>query len=365
MRTLWRRWGLFGVLVILPTLAATVYFGLVASDIYESESRFVVRSAEQPESVSGIAAMFKNLGSSGSGDVFLVRDYLLSRRMARDLDQRLGLRKNYRIGDVLTRFPAPWGKHHAEAFYLYYLKNIQILVDPDSSVAVLTVSGFDPQLVQRINTDMMAAATEWIGRLNTEIRTDTLTQAQTELSRAEADRAKAEARLAAYRRANAIIDPEKQAAAEVETEQQMLGRLVAAKAQLAQVQTISPQSPQLPGLRSQIASLENALEQLRAKLASKADGSRAQMSEAFHQLTLERDIAARVVAAAHEASIRAKLEVERRHLYLEVVSEPTRPEGALAPRRARSILAIFLLGIALWGVASLIWSSVREHQDAV
>ena len=36
---------LFLATVIAPTLAATVYFGAVASDIYVSEARFVVCSA--------------------------------------------------------------------------------------------------------------------------------------------------------------------------------------------------------------------------------------------------------------------------------------------------------------------------------
>jgi len=44
---LWRPWmgsGLFVAVVVLPTAASALYYGAVASDLYISESRFVVRS---------------------------------------------------------------------------------------------------------------------------------------------------------------------------------------------------------------------------------------------------------------------------------------------------------------------------------
>jgi capsular polysaccharide transport system permease protein len=33
--------------VIIPTILASIYFGLIASDVYISESRFVVRSPQR------------------------------------------------------------------------------------------------------------------------------------------------------------------------------------------------------------------------------------------------------------------------------------------------------------------------------
>ncbi|OYX92442.1 MAG: hypothetical protein B7Y74_12115, partial [Novosphingobium sp. 35-62-5] len=43
-----RRWFLLAV--ILPTLLATLYFGFIASDVYISESRFVIKSPDQKRS---------------------------------------------------------------------------------------------------------------------------------------------------------------------------------------------------------------------------------------------------------------------------------------------------------------------------
>jgi capsular polysaccharide transport system permease protein len=45
-----RRHWMFHVLVLVPTLLAAVYFGLIASDLYISESRFVIRQPEKKTS---------------------------------------------------------------------------------------------------------------------------------------------------------------------------------------------------------------------------------------------------------------------------------------------------------------------------
>ena len=58
---------LFLLTVILPTLLATLYFGLLASDVYVSESQFVVRSPDKP-ATTGLGVLLKSTGFSNAGD---------------------------------------------------------------------------------------------------------------------------------------------------------------------------------------------------------------------------------------------------------------------------------------------------------
>lgn len=46
----------------IPTIAAIYYFGFVASDIYTSESQFLVRTAEKQALLSGLGAFLKSSG---------------------------------------------------------------------------------------------------------------------------------------------------------------------------------------------------------------------------------------------------------------------------------------------------------------
>lgn len=357
------RQRLLAGIVVVPTLAACLYFGLVASDVYESESRFIVRSAEGPQSSVGIGALFKGFSTAGAENIMVVRDYLLSKEVVGAADADLQVRNAYRAGDLLARFPGLLDEDHAEAFYAYFLDRVRLTVDPASSVGVLTVRGFDPDAVHRLNDWMLARATERIDGLNRQIRDDALATAQRELERAQAGLADAEGAVAAYRATAQVLDPERQAGIELQSEQELSGRLVEAEVRLAQVRELAPQSPQLPALAAEVKTLRGALARMEATLTGSAD-SRAATTERYQALQLQREMAAATVAAAHEAMIRARVEAERRHMYLEVVSAPSLPDGALYPKRLRNVLATFLLSLMAYGVARLLLSGIREHRDA-
>ena len=53
--------------VIIPTALAVIYFGLIASDVYISESRFVVRSPQR-QAQTGLGALLQGTGFSRSQD---------------------------------------------------------------------------------------------------------------------------------------------------------------------------------------------------------------------------------------------------------------------------------------------------------
>ena len=37
--------------------------------------------------------------------------------------------------------------------------------------------------------------------------------------------------------------------------------------------------------------------------------------------------------------------------------------GVIVPRRLRSVLTVFLIGLVMWGIVSLLVTGVREHAD--
>src|SRR6516225_8766517 len=82
--------------VVIPTLSAMLYFGLIASDVYISESRFLVRSP-QHQSPSGVfGQLLQGTGLSRSqDDTYSVHDYILSRDALKELDDKLAVRKAY------------------------------------------------------------------------------------------------------------------------------------------------------------------------------------------------------------------------------------------------------------------------------
>jgi len=70
---------LFALIVVLPTLCATIYFGFIAADQYASETRFLVRSPHR--NAGGLLSGF--LQSTGfvraQDDSYSVVDFIRSR----------------------------------------------------------------------------------------------------------------------------------------------------------------------------------------------------------------------------------------------------------------------------------------------
>src|SRR6267154_2118985 len=67
------------VAVFLPTILAVVYCVGVATDQYESEARFVVRSAAKPEMPGGLGFLVQLGLARSQDDSFIVQEFMTSR----------------------------------------------------------------------------------------------------------------------------------------------------------------------------------------------------------------------------------------------------------------------------------------------
>jgi capsular polysaccharide transport system permease protein len=346
------------------TLTIAAYQALASSDVYVSESRFLLRSAGQPAQPS-FGSLFKGLelgGMTAEGPL-MVKDYLLSREVMADLEETTHLRKGYRNGDLFSRFPAPFQQDSAEEFFDYYRQHIKLDVDPHSAVAVLTVRAPDPVLAQTVNVRMLALAETAVDAINRRMRDDTVKLAKNEVAAAEQRVANAESALAKFRRDNRLLDPERQAAGDFQMLVELQRSLINAEARLAQVRKLAPQSPQLGALEAQIASVRDAMARTRAQASGGDAKSLAGNSPAYQRLVLEREIAAKQLATTTEALLRARAEADRRQVYLVRLAKPSLPDSALEPRRARNVLAALIAGLLAWGVVALVIAGVREHGE--
>ncbi len=351
----------FWIFVVAPMVASAVYFGGMASDVFLTESRFVVRSSEQPTTPS-LGGLLKGISPlAGSENAALVRDFLLARESISGLDTDLKLREHYQKADAFQSFPALLEDPTLEQFYDYFPKMATFNVDSQSGVASLRVKAFSADVAQKINETMLDMARARIRVLNEQIRKDTLGIANAELAQARQRLTKAEETISKFRRTEAVIDPERQAALELQAEQEMRAKLAMAQAKLKQAQAVAPLSPMVKALQAEISSLQGAVSASSGQVVGHKT-SRAAEAERFTALALEREVSTRAVAAAEEALIRARIENDRRHLYLEELSTPLPPDGPFEPRRVRGILAVSLIGLLLWGVVSLLGLGSREHR---
>jgi capsular polysaccharide transport system permease protein len=359
-----RKNRLFLLCVALPTAMAIVYFGLLASDVYISESRFVVRSPQKP-TVSGLGALLQGVGfSKAQDDSYTVHDYVLSRDALKEIDNKLGVAKAYSSSnvDIFNRFGALDMDSSFEALYKYYQKKVDVQQDTASSISTVTVRAYTAQDAFNINQKLLELSEALVNRLNERGRQDLIRSAATEVADAEKKSKSAANALSAYRNAKGVVDPERQATVQLQQVAKLQDELIATKTQLAQLKTFTPQNPQIQALELRARTLQNEMN-LETNKVTGGDRSLADKAADFQRFALDREFADKQLASALASLESARNEAQRKQVYIERIVQPSLPDIAIEPKRMRSILATFVLGLVAWGILSMLLAGVREHQD--
>jgi capsular polysaccharide transport system permease protein len=351
--------------VIVPTCLAILYYGFFASDVFISESRFLVRSP-QHQSQSGLfGEILQGSGLSHSqDDTYSVHDYILSRDALRELDAKLGVRNAFasKRVDPFNRFPGLFWDNSFEEFYRYYGKHVGVEYDPASSISTLTVRAYTAQDSQRINALLLQISENLVNTLNVRSRQDLIHYAEDEVKLASGRATAAAVALFQYRSKHEVFEPDKQAAIQLESVAKIQEELIATEAQLAQVTKLSPDNPQITGLESRADTLRHAIVTEAAKVTS-ANGSFSARAPDFERLTVESAFSDKQLGVALADAESARNEALRQQLYLERLVQPSLPDKSMEPRRIRSMFTVLLAGLIAWGVASLLIAAIREHSD--
>jgi capsular polysaccharide transport system permease protein len=365
-RVLRRLDGKFIGTVVVPTTVALLYYGLIASDVYISESRFVIRSPQHSAAPSGLSAILSGTGlSSSHDDAFTVNSYVLSRDALAELDTSTKYRQAYSANtvDVFNRFPGISWDRSDEALYQYYLKYVEIAYDNASSITTLNIRAFNPDQAKSINEALLQMSERLVNNLNNRSRHDLIDVAQREVDVAAARSKEAALALSAFRSRGEVFDPARESATQLDNVERLREELRSVEAQVARLTQLAPMNPQLASLKSQAQALRDTIAKSSARVLGTSGASLSSKDSIFERLSLDKDFADKQLAAAMAALDSARNEAARKQLYLERLVQPNRPDTALEPRRARSVLTVFLIGMIAWGVLSLLVAGVREHMD--
>jgi capsular polysaccharide transport system permease protein len=351
--------------VIVPTCAAILYYGLVASDVFISESRFLVRSPQHQSQGGLFGQILQGTGISRSqDDTYSVHDYVLSRDALHELDEKLGVRNKFarKSIDPINRFPGLHWDKSFEEFYRYYGKHVGVEYDSTSSISTLQVRAYTAEDAQKINDQLLQMSERLVNTLNERSRQDLIRYAEEEVKLATDKATVAGVAMFEYRTKHAIFEPDRQAAIQLGSVAKIQEELVSTEAQLAQLRKLSPNNPQISGVESRADTLRHAIASEAAKVTS-ANGSFSARAPDFERLTLESVFADKRLGAALADLASARSEALRQQLYLERLVQPSLPDKAMEPRRLRSVFTVFLIGLAAWGVVSLLVAAIREHSD--
>ncbi len=358
------RTRVFLLCVALPTALAIVYFGLIASDVYVSESSFMVRNQEdRPQ--SPLSLLLHGTGVSATDSTTsAVETYILSRDALRVLDSDLHLGQafsSHKI-DLYSRFARlPWHSGF-EYLLLYYRGKVNVSSDSSASIVSLSTRAFTASDAYAMNRRLLELTEARINKLNEDAREDMIRYAAAEVAEAQAKEDAATAVLARYRAQRNVMDPEKQSAVQLEFIGKLENQLVATQALIAQVEKLASDNPQLPALRQQALFLQKAIQDETARVVGTPHDSLAAKAQEYSRLSVQKEVAGTILAGAIAALETARNDARRKVVYFERIAEPSKPDVAMEPHRLRNVTATLLLGLILWGVASLLVVAVQEHR---
>lgn len=352
------------ITTIIPTALAILYFGLIASDVYISESRFVVRSPER-QTASPLGLMLKGAGfSKAQDDSYTVQDYVLSRDALKALDDEIKIKEAYSAStiDLFSRFSGLDWDTSMEAFYLYYQKKINVQLDSASSITTLTVRAFSADAAKNINQRLVDHSEDLVNKLNERGRQDMIRFAAEEVTLAQATAKSSALALSEYRSAKGVIDPEKQSTIPLQQVAKLQDELLATRTQILQLENLAKENPQLPVLRQRLGLLENAID-AETKRVTGGERSLAGKAAEYQRLVLEREFSDKMLASAMSTLEQAKNEAQRKQLYLERIVLPNKPDHAMEPRRIRGIIATLAVGLVMFAVLTMLLAGMKEHLD--
>lgn len=356
--------GLFLICVVVPSLIATAYFGFIASDVYISESRFVVRSPQR-KAPSLLGAALSNAGfSSSRDDAYLVNDYILSRDALSLLDKELDLRNAFGNNEIdfVSKFNGFGLDDSFEALHRHYEKHISLHIQGSSSIGTLTIRAFTPETAQRINERLLELSEELINRVNERGRQDLISSAAEEVRLAEERSLKAALALSDYRNKKGVVDPEQQATIQLEQVGRLQEELIGVKGRLAQLKSFAKDNPQIFSLQKRADTLQNAINAENRKVTG-GKSSLADKAADYQRLVLNQEFADKQLASALASLEQSRNEAQRKQVYLERIVQPSIPDSAEEPRRIRSIVSTFILSLITFAILSMLLAGMREHLD--
>jgi capsular polysaccharide transport system permease protein len=351
-------------MVLLPTLMTAAYEGFIASDIYVSESRFVIKApAQKSAQVSTLANLIQTTGLSGGQEqANEVIDYIRSRSALMGVNKGGAVAAMFaRPGvDELSRYPGVMQAKGQERLFRYYSGMVNVAMDHETGLVVLKVKAFDPGDAQRLNQQLLGLGEDLVNVLNARAEGRQVAEAERRVGQAEARVEKARIALGAYRNHEALIDPARQTQGALEVANRLVAEQATTQAQLDQIRQATPRNPTIPAMEEKIAAMGRAIAGQNGRVMGTSGGIASKMA-GYERLAQEQEFAAQNLNVANAALEQARVETLRQQFYLERVVEPARPDEPALPHRIKIILTVLGASLCLYFVAWMFVVGILEH----
>lgn len=350
--------GLSALVVIgIPSLLAIAYYGFIASSQYVTSFQFAVRGPSQ--AMTGRSAGMMG-ATAMSPDSFVVTDYINSAQAITDVEHDVDLRTMFSKPwiDFRSRLPPTFT---AEELKAYWAKMVSAQFDLISGNITVSVRAFTPQESFKLAQTLVTTANEMFRGLNAKAQQDFVRIADEGVVRAQRQLAAAREAVQAFREKSGLVDADRTAQAGAAIIDDLRKQLTGFQMQYASIKSVTPNSPLLPSLNSQIAALESRIRKEDPLGSSTVKSVSAEALSQHQSLELDRQSAEKEYTEALALRTQAYLTAQNQQSYLALFVVPTLPQTSVYPDRTRAIAAVVLSAALAWFVGIMIIYALRDH----
>ena len=296
----WKIDRLFLLVVIIPSICSVLYFGFIASDVYISKSTFVIRTpATPPMRSSGISSLLNTIGISPAANDSFVA-----------------------VNYLYTKDAMMKVNHVIDLRKLFTNKNIDIF----NRFASFYWNESYERLLQYFNKHLNVNFDPTTNVIELEVRAFT-PQSSYEINK-----------LLLANTDKLVNDLNEQARNDL----------------------IDFSSKGVAIAQADLEKANLALIQFRNQEKSKVSNN---FVTDFIKLEGEKQTAQNQLNASMAALQQARIDAQRKLLYLETRSPPSEPDYPLEPKRILGILTTICLALLFYGMLKMLLAGVREHRD--
>jgi len=355
----------FVSLLVVPIVVATVYFTLVATPQYQVETRFTVQGGEAKK-LDGIGVITGLPSVTIIQDTQIIANYIRSRAMVEELQEKIDLRKLYSSQDIdwYARFDST---KPIERLLDYWKSMTGVSIELPGGIIVVTTKAFSAEDALLIGRSVLELSEKLVNEINQRMLKDNLDSSKQELERAAVRLGRARQALEIARNAEGMLDASQTGRSLSDLITGLKGDLLKLQQEYtSQRRSVSAEAPQMRVLESRITAISSQIRDLEAKLTALGPSRSTNPALSgsltkFAELDLERKIAEQHYASAAAALEVARSIAERRLVYLQAFVLPALPQEAEYPRRTLSVVVAAAAAFVTWALLVGAIALARNH----
>ena len=193
--------------LVIPNVAALFYYGYWASDQFQSEARFTVRTSTPAIGKDQLAKVTGLPSAKIVQDTQIVTNYIASSEILNDLAKTIDIRSIY-SSDNIDFFARLETDANSERLLKYWNRMVSTNISPSSGIVTVKVKAFTPENSQNILKHVVAASEQVVNALNARIWRDVIATSQSNLEKSAAQLQSARERLQAAQNNAGVLNVE-------------------------------------------------------------------------------------------------------------------------------------------------------------